>query len=153
MTEKIIVGNQEWCAFPELGLPAVKARIDSGAKTSSLHAWDIETFYENEIKMARFIVHPLQRDLSVTLACQAPVVDRRAVKSSSGIAQTRTVIATTLSLGGVEWPVELTLTNRDSMRYRMLLGRQAMADRILIDPSLAFQQGKVPPSRLRKFYR
>ncbi len=134
--DKIIVGSEEWCSFPSLGIPAIKARIDSGAKTSSIHAFNIHTFRRDGVLWASFEVHPLQKNRRVVLRCERPVVDKRSVKSSTGVAETRYVIATQLKLEDQLWEIELTLANRDSMGYRMLLGREAMKGRILVDPEL-----------------
>ena len=150
--DKIIVGSEEWCAFPQLGLPAIKARVDSGAKTSSLHAFDIHKFQKNGESWVRFEVHPLQDDRRTTVPCEARIVDRRRVKSSSGTSEKRYVIKTALRIGNETWDVELTLTNRDSMGYRMLLGREAMKGRMLVDPSESFCLGEVSDEEIVHFY-
>ncbi len=152
MSNKIIIGNEEWCGFPELGLPAVKARVDSGAKTSSLHAYDIKAFEKDGKTWVRFEAHPLQRNNETSLLCESPVVAQRQVKSSSGEVETRYVISTTLQIGDESWQVELNLTNRDSMGYRMLLGREAMMGRVLIDPEQSCCMGKVARADLKRFY-
>lgn len=149
---KLLVGNQEWCALPGLGIPAVKARIDSGARTSALHAFDIQPFRRRGTPFVRFDVHPLQRNRRTTVSCEAEVVDRRLVKSSSGVGEKRYVVTTALQLGTHTWPIELTLTNRDSMGYRMLLGREAMEGRILVDPGAAFRLGETPDAELNRHY-
>ena len=155
MTEpeaKIIVGSQEWCGFPDLGIPAVKARVDSGAKTSSIHAFAIQPFKRHGQSWVSFEVHPLQGNRRTTIRCESRVVDRRLIKSSSGIKEKRYVIRTPLSLGYRVWNVELTLANRDSMGYRMLLGRQAMNDRILVDPAAEFCHGEVSEDEIDQLY-
>ena len=152
MSEKHVIGNEEWCVFPNLGLPAVKARVDSGAKTSSLHAFDIHPFERDGQTWVRFEAHPLQKDKKTTVICEQPVVAQRQVKSSSGEAESRYVIATTLQLGDDSWPVELNLTNRDSMGYRMLLGREAMAGRVLIDPEKSCCLGQISKAELKQLY-
>ena len=131
----IIVGWREWVALPDLGLPAVKAKVDTGAKTSSLHAFDIETFREGGRERVRFGVHPLQENEQLAVWATADVVDERSVTSSSGHEEVRIVIRTSLRLGDLTWPVELTLTDRSRMRLRMLLGREALASRLLVDAS------------------
>jgi len=151
-TDKIIVGSQEWCAFPDLGVPAIKARVDSGATTSSIHAFNIQAFERHGEPWVSFELHPLQGNRRTTLKCEAVVVDRRVIRSSSGITEKRYVISTTLSLGKQAWNVELTLANRDSMGYRMLLGRQAMSDRILVDPSASFHCGKLNDPDIDQLY-
>ncbi|MDH5345291.1 MAG: RimK/LysX family protein, partial [Gammaproteobacteria bacterium] len=150
--EKIIVGSQEWCAFPDLGVPAVKARVDSGATTSSIHAFNIQAFKRHGETWVSFELHPLQGNRRTTLKCEAVVVDRRVIRSSSGITEKRYVIGTTLSLGKQAWNIEISLANRDSMGYRMLLGRQAMGDRILVDPSASFRCGKLSEKDIDRLY-
>ncbi|MBS99223.1 MAG: 30S ribosomal protein S6--L-glutamate ligase [Oceanospirillaceae bacterium] len=147
-----IIGSEEWCAFPELGLPAIKARIDSGAKTSSIHAFNIQTFRRDSKLWVSFEVHPLQNNRRTSIRCERPVVDKRSVKSSSGISETRYVISVPLQLGDECWDIELTLANRDSMGYRMLLGREAMSGRFLIDPSSSFCMGQLNKEQLQTLY-
>jgi ribosomal protein S6--L-glutamate ligase len=150
--DKIIVGSQEWCGFPELGVPAMKARVDSGATTSSIHAFNIHPFKRHGESWVSFEVHPLQGNRRTTLKCEAKVVDRRMIKNSSGITEKRYVISTPLSLGYRVWDIELTLANRDSMGFRMLLGRQAMNDRILVDPSANFCHGELADDEIDHLY-
>lgn len=139
--QKIVIGCDEWCAFPTLNIPAIKARVDSGAKTSSIHAINIDRFTRNDEHWVRFDVHPLQKNRKVTVHCEAPLIDQRVIKSSSGDKEKRPVIKVPLSLGEQTWEVEVTLTNRDTMGYRMLLGREAMNGRVLIDPECFCLQG------------
>lgn len=122
----MIIGSVEWCGLADLNIPAIKARVDSGAKTSAIHAFNIEEFKRGEAFWVRFELHPLQKNITTTVECEAEVIDRRLVKNSGGVAEERYVIKTPVSLGGKTWDIELTLTNRDSMGYRMLLGREAM---------------------------
>jgi ribosomal protein S6--L-glutamate ligase len=149
---KIIVGSEEWCVFPSLGVPAIKARVDSGAKTSSMHAFNINKFRRNGESWVSFEVHPLQNDRRTVIRCERPVIDKRIVKSSSGVSETRYVIGATIKVGTESWDIELTLANRDSMGFRMLLGREAMHGRMLVDPSLSFCLGKVNKDRLEELY-
>lgn len=149
---KIIVGSEEWCVFPNLGVPAIKARVDSGAKTSSMHAFNINKFRRNGESWVSFEVHPLQNDRRTVIRCERPVLDKRVVKSSSGVSETRYVIGATIKVGIESWDIELTLANRDSMGFRMLLGREAMHGRILVDPSLSFCLGKVTKDTLEELY-
>lgn len=149
---KMIIGSEEWCAFPNLSIPAIKARIDSGAKTSSIHAFNIQNFRRNGESWVSFEVFPLQNNRRATIRCEKKVVDKRTVKSSSGISETRYVITTMLKMGDSEWEVELTLANRDSMGYRMLLGREAMKGRIIVDPSLSFCKGTISSTSLNEYY-
>jgi hypothetical protein len=139
----LIVGWEEWVALPDLGLPAIKAKIDTGAKTSALHADPIELFGPAEAPMVRFTVHPIAGRSDVAVTAVAPVVDRREVTSSNGDRELRTVIKTRLDIGGEAWPIELTLTNRDAMSYRMLIGRQAVRDDMFVDPTSSFRQPRL----------
>lgn len=151
LKNKIVVGSEEWCGLPELGIPAIKARVDSGAKTSSLHAFNIRAFKRGGVSWVSYELHPIQHNRKVIVRCESEVVDRRMVKSSSGVAEKRYVIKTRLELSGHSWEIEVTLANRDSMGYRMLLGRAAMLGRILVDPSakqLCGAMSKVQSERL-----
>lgn len=149
---KIIIGSEEWCSFPELGIPAIKSRVDSGAKTSSIHAFNIQTFRREGELWVTFEVHPIQNNRRIVVRCERPVVDKRIVKSSSGISETRYVVISPIKLGEHLWNIELTLANRDSMGFRMLLGREAMMDRAIIDPSVVCLQGEVTKSEIKSFY-
>jgi ribosomal protein S6--L-glutamate ligase len=149
---KIVVGSEEWCSFPALGIPAIKARVDSGAKTSSIHAFNIHKFRRDGESWVSFEVHPLQNNRRTVVRCERPVIDKRIVKSSSGISETRYVISATIKLGNDTWDIELTLANRDSMGYRMLLGREAMSGRMLVDPALSFCLGEVTNNQLTEYY-
>ena len=132
---KIRLGWEEWLGLPALGLPALRAKVDTGAKTSALHASDIEPFGPPDQPQVRFTVHPAPRQPGLAVKCQAAVVDRREVTSSNGVAEWRYVIETRVEVGGASWPIELTLTDRAGMTNRMLLGRQALTDRIVVDPT------------------
>jgi ribosomal protein S6--L-glutamate ligase len=138
-----ILGWEEWIALPKLGLPAVKAKVDTGARTSALHAHFVEPVWSKGVAMVRFGVHPIPRRDDVEVVCTAPVVDRREVTSSNGERENRYVIETPIRIGEREWPILITLTNRDAMTYRMLLGRQAIADDILVDPASSFRQPRL----------
>jgi ribosomal protein S6--L-glutamate ligase len=151
-SEKIVIGSEEWCAFPDLGISAIKARVDSGAKTSSLHAFNIQKFRRDGDSWVSFEVHPLQNNRRVVIRCEKPIIDKRVVKSSSGISETRYVISAMIKAGDEAWEIELTLANRDSMGYRMLLGREAMSGRMLVDPSLSFCLGEVTEKQLNQYY-
>ncbi|HWB43906.1 MAG TPA: RimK/LysX family protein [Hyphomicrobiaceae bacterium] len=139
----LVLGWEEWVALPELGLPAIKAKVDTGARTSALHAYFVEPFTSGRKHMVRFGVHPIPRRSDVYILCTARVVDRREVRSSNGEREHRYVIETPLRVGDRAWPIEITLTNRDSMSYRMLLGRQAIVRGILVDPSSSFRQPRL----------
>jgi len=105
---KIVVGSEEWCTFTNLGVPAIKARVDSGAKTSSMHAFNIHKFRREGESWVSFEVHPLQNDRRTVIRCERPVIDKRVVKSSSGISETRYVISATMKVGVDKWDIELT---------------------------------------------
>lgn len=152
MLQKVIVGSEEWCSFPTLNIPTIKARIDSGAKTSALHAVNITPFENNGEKWVKFDINPLQNSGKTIIHCQSRIIDKRIVKSSSGTRESRYVIKTELSLGESNWEIELTLTNRDSMGYRMLLGREAMSGRVLVDPEQHFLLGQPTPEKLDEYY-
>jgi hypothetical protein len=139
--ESKIIGWREWASLPELGLVAIKGKIDSGAKTSSLHAYDIQIEEKGSKTYVLFKVHPLQHDFSVVINCRALLVDRRQVTDSGGHKEERYVIRTTMVLAGVKKKIELTLTNRESMKYRMLIGRAALKH-YYIDPSQSYLSGK-----------
>ena len=149
---KRVIGAEEWCALRDLGIPAIKARIDSGAKTSSMHAFNIQTFKKYGALWVTFEINPLQNNRRTIIRCEAEVVDRREVKSSTGVPEKRYVIKTDIYMGNTRWPIELTLSNRDSMGYRMLLGREAMKDRFLVDPSEACLLGGKSQADITKLY-
>ena len=134
-------------ALPELGIDAVKAKLDTGARTSALHAWDQEDFAIDELPWVRFYVHPLQRDDETAVRCAAPLADRRWVTNSGGMRERRSVITTTLGMGEETWVIELTLTNRDEMGFRMLIGREAMRGRLIVDPKRSYRMGRHPAVR------
>lgn len=135
------IGWREWLSLPELGVPHIKAKIDTGARTSALHAFSLSTFRDKGVLMARFRLHPLQKRTDVVVECTAPVADRRWVSDSGGHREKRVVIETPVRLGDHEWPIEMTLTNRDTMQFRMLLGRTAMNHRFIVDPGRSFLLG------------
>ena len=151
--DKIVVGSEEWCALPQLNIPAIKVRVDSGAKTSALHAVNIMPFKKDGDVWVSYEVHPLQRNGKTTIHCESLVIDKRKIKSTSGLVEMRYVVRTVIELGGTNWNIEVTLTNRDSMGYRMLLGRQAMSGKILVDPEASCLQGEPTAEDLKQFYR
>lgn len=141
------IGWREWIALPELGIPAIKVKTDTGARTSALHTFSIDPFFEGGVKHVRFGVHPIQRRKDIEVYCSAPVVDRRQVTSTSGQREKRFVIETPLKIGDWQWPIEITLASRENLNFRMLLGRKALGKRALIYPGRSYLQGK--PGSLR----
>ncbi len=140
-----VVGWREWVTLPELGIPAIKAKIDTGARSSSLHAYDMKRFKRRGVSMLRFKVHPIQRDFRTVVESEAKLVDLRKVRSSSGVVTLRPVIATPLRLGEETWEIEITLVRRDDMGFRMLLGRQSIRGHWLVDPGRSFVASSPPP--------
>jgi ribosomal protein S6--L-glutamate ligase len=138
-----MLGWEEWLSLPDLGLPAIKAKVDTGAKTSALHAFVVEPFGSAARPMVRFGVHPIPGRDDVEVFCTAEVVDRRDVISSNGERESRFVVRTRASMGGRDWEIELTLTNRENMAYRMLLGRQAIREDMIVDPASSFRQPRL----------
>ncbi len=147
MTDLLTFGWREWVALPELGIKRIKAKVDTGARTSALHAFDIETFTEDGVERIKFRVHPRQRNTEVEKLCTADLVDQRTVTDSGGHAEDRWVISTKLVVGNHNWPIEITLTQRTDMRFRMLLGRKALEQGVLVDSSASYLVGK---KRLKK---
>ena len=142
------IGWREWVALPDLNLPALKAKIDTGARTSALHAFLIEPYNKDGVDMLRFMIHPIQLNDSLEVECHAPVFDFREVTDSGGHREMRYVIQSRLVIGNIEQSIEMTLTNRDTMRFRMLLGRRAMANRFVVDPGASYVNGKLRPRKL-----
>jgi len=141
---QITVGWREWCSLPELGLTHIKAKVDTGAKTSCLHAFSVEPFTKDNEQWVRFGMHPNQHDSDEEIFCETKVLDERNVTDSGGHKEKRYVICTQLKIDGQQWPIELTLTNRDTMLFRMLLGRTAMKRKIIVNPGKSYMLGKPP---------
>lgn len=140
----VIIGWRETIALPQLGISKIKAKIDTGARTSALHAFQIRTSDRHGKKIVHFQVHPFQRNFHATVTAEAELLEYREVRNSGGAAQLRPVILTEVQLGTETWKIELTLTNRDVMGFRMLLGRQAVRSKFLIDPGKSFIQSRHP---------
>ncbi len=136
------VGWREWVCLSKVGIPWIKAKIDTGARTSTLHAFYVKPFKRRGEIFVRFSIHPLQRNTQYVVENEAAVIDRRWVMDSGGHREKRYVIRTPVTIGGYTWPIELTLTNRDTMRFRMLLGRTALANHCLVYPGESFLLGR-----------
>lgn len=135
-----IIGWREWVSLPQLGIEQVKAKIDTGARSSALHAYEIETLEHQGKTMLRFKIHPKQKNDAFVIEAEAELLDQREVRNSGGQAELRYFIQTEVMLNDQTWPIELTLTNRDSMGFRMLLGREAVRGRFLVDAGQSFLQ-------------
>ena len=152
--QKKTIGWKEWFSLDCIALPAIKGKIDTGAKTSALHAFNIETFYIEDVEYVNFEIHPLQKNKRLVRKCMARVIDRRMVSDSSGKKERRIVIKSDLKIGEKKIRIELTLTNRDNMTFRMLLGREAIKQaKMIVDVSKSFLQGKIKRTKVLKLYR
>ncbi|MFC1892343.1 ATP-dependent zinc protease [Thermodesulfobacteriota bacterium] len=137
-----VIGWREWVGLPDFGIKAIKVKVDTGARSSSLHAFNQYLFERNGVQWVRFNLYPVQRKKTKIVKAEAPVLEYRSIRSSSGVASLRPVIVTNLELLGIIWPVELTLASRDEMGFRMLLGREAFRKRFLVDAGKSFYGGK-----------
>ncbi len=142
----IVTGWREWVRLPLLGIRRIKAKIDTGARTSALHAFHLETFDNNGEQWVRFKIHPKQNRVNLEKICEARIKDQRVVSDSGGHKEQRYIIETDLVLAGRRWPAEISLTARDDMRFRMLLGRTAMAGRVMVNPARSFLTRKPRPA-------
>lgn len=138
-----IVGWREWISLPELGIPKIKAKVDTGARTSALHAFSLQPFIEDGKNKIRFAIHPLQHNTNEIITCVADIVDKRPVTDSGGHSEERYVICTPITIAGQTWPIEITLTERENMLFRMLLGRSALRKRFVVNPARSFVTTKV----------
>ena len=143
-----VIGWREWVGLPDLGVKSIKAKVDTGARSSSLHAIDLKQFERDGAQWVTFKIHPNQRKSDATVIAEAKIFEHRRVRSSSGKSTMRPVIVTNVRLLGATWPVELTLANRDEMGFRMLLGREAFRGRFLVDAGKSYYGGK--PKRKKK---
>lgn len=142
--EFLTLGWREWVDLPELGLESIKAKVDTGARTSALHAFEVSQFDDDGRRRVEFRMHPRQRDNETVVVCQADVIDERVVRDSGGHTEKRWVIETPVTIGDHTWPIEMTLTSRDDMLFRMLLGRTAMRKRVVVDPAGSYLVGAKP---------
>ena len=147
MSNLLTFGWREWVALSQLGIKRIKAKVDTGARTSVLHAFDVRPFEQDGIQRVEFRLHPRQRDTQTEIVCVADGFDQRTVTDSGGHKEDRWVISTLLSFGAHSWPIEMTLTARDDMKFRMLLGRTALADHALVNSSASYLVGKKRPKR------
>lgn len=133
-----VIGWREWVSLSELGIDKIKAKVDTGARTSALHAFSLKPFTENGKNRITFEIHPLQHNTSQIVTCTADVIDRREVTDSGGHTEKRYVITTPLTIAGQTWPIEITLTERENMLFRMLLGRSALRKHFVVNPARSF---------------
>ena len=140
--EILTFGWREWVGLPDIGIRQIKAKVDTGARTSALHAFEVRPYSEGGRERVEFRMHPRQKDFNTVITCNADILDTRTVTDSGGHKEERYVIETTLTIGTQAWPIEVTLTSRDDMLFRMLLGRTAIKNRALVNPARSYLVGK-----------
>lgn len=145
--DKIVVGWREWVSLPDLGVQHVKAKVDTGARTSALHAFYVHPYKRRGELRVKFGLHPYQNNTSYAVDCDALVIDHRNVTDSGGHREKRYVIVTQLAIADQVWEIEMTLTNRENMKFRMLLGRTAMKKHVIVDPGRSYILGKLPKAK------
>jgi len=143
------IGWREWVALPDWGVRHIKAKIDTGARTSAIHAFDIEVIERDGRSWARFAIHPWQQASADEVVVEAPLLGERQVRTSSGTADDRPVIATTMTLAGRDVSIEITLTRRDEMGFRLLVGREALRHAFVVDPARSYLGGR-PDREVRR---
>ncbi|OGO94072.1 MAG: hypothetical protein A3F41_04790 [Coxiella sp. RIFCSPHIGHO2_12_FULL_44_14] len=153
INQPLLIGWREWCALPRLRIPLIKAKIDTGARTSAIHAFRIQTLRRQGKEWVKFSVHPIQGYDKAVVDCVAEIIDERWIMSSNGHKEHRFVIKTPLKMGARQWDIELTLSNRDPLRFRMLLGRSAMQGRVVIDPLHSYRIEHYSKRAQIKMYR
>jgi hypothetical protein len=144
------IGWREWVSLPDLGISLIKVKVDTGARSSALHAFKIKEVREGGRTWVKFKVHPFQRDARTTLDCQAELLEYREIRSSHGHVTRRPVVVTHIRFLGQEWPIELTLVGRDNMGFRMLLGREAVRGRFFVDAGHSYYGGSPPRPKATK---
>lgn len=144
------LGWREWVSLPELGIEQIKAKVDTGARTSALHAFKVDPFQRDGEEWVRFAIHPLQRNSEHVVECEAPVIDRREVRDSGGHSELRYVIKTAILIGDQCVTAEITLTDRENMKFRMLLGRTALKKGYRVNPGRSYLSRKPPKRHLRR---
>ena len=148
--DKQTLGWREWVALPDLAIDPIKAKVDTGARTSALHAFAVEPFEKDGESWVRFAMHPLQRNSDYVVNCEAKVLDRRSVRDSGGHEEMRYVIESTIVIGDTPIKAELTLTDRETMKFRMLLGRTTLKPDYLVDPGRSYLSRRPPEKQTDK---